>query len=156
MNTTSLEVLSLPYSDCLNIYERAFSNSGIKELSIPYCIDTDLWFNEIFKDCPNLTNVYTEWESYFAPKALLYPSIFAGVAEKATLWVREGMVETFQALDGWKDFYQIKENLGIPTAIEHPSPNTHHPSPIYDLQGRRVENAQKGIYIMNGRKVVIK
>ena len=27
---------------------------------------------------------------------------------------------------------------------------------IYDLQGRRVENPTKGIYIVNGRKVVIK
>lgn len=156
MNTTSLEVLSLPYSDCLYIYERAFSNSGIKELSIPYCIDTDLWYNEIFKDCPNLTNVYTEWESYFAPKALLYPSIFAGVADKATLWVREGMVDTFQALEGWKDFYQIKENLGEPTGINMVNNDEPLPNHIYDLQGRRVENTQKGIYIVNGRKVVIK
>jgi hypothetical protein len=27
---------------------------------------------------------------------------------------------------------------------------------IYDLQGRRVENPTKGIYIVKGRKVVIK
>lgn len=27
---------------------------------------------------------------------------------------------------------------------------------IYDLSGRRVENPQKGIYIVNGKKVVIK
>ena len=27
---------------------------------------------------------------------------------------------------------------------------------IYDLQGRKVKNAAKGIYIVNGRKVVIK
>ncbi|MBR3896326.1 MAG: hypothetical protein IKJ42_04805, partial [Bacteroidaceae bacterium] len=27
---------------------------------------------------------------------------------------------------------------------------------VYDLQGRRVENPAKGIYIVNGKKVVIK
>ena len=27
---------------------------------------------------------------------------------------------------------------------------------MYDLQGRRVENAQRGLYIMNGKKVVVK
>jgi hypothetical protein len=29
-------------------------------------------------------------------------------------------------------------------------------SSIYDLQGRRVSNMQRGIYIVNGKKVVIK
>ena len=29
-------------------------------------------------------------------------------------------------------------------------------SGIYDLQGRRVTNMQRGIYIVNGKKVVIK
>jgi len=27
---------------------------------------------------------------------------------------------------------------------------------IYDLQGRRVETPSKGVYVVNGRKVVIK
>ena len=27
---------------------------------------------------------------------------------------------------------------------------------IYDLQGRRVENPKKGLYIVNGKKVVVK
>ena len=39
-NTISLEKLDLPYCSNLTIYERAFSNSGIKSLYIPYCIDT--------------------------------------------------------------------------------------------------------------------
>ena len=43
-----------------------------------------------------------------------------------------------------------------PTDIE---PSTLNPQPsteYYDLQGRQVENPTKGIYIVNGRKVVIK
>lgn len=43
-----------------------------------------------------------------------------------------------------------------PTDIE---PSTLNPQPsteFYDLQGRQVENPTKGIYIVNGRKVVIK
>lgn len=27
---------------------------------------------------------------------------------------------------------------------------------IYDIQGRKVENLSKGIYIINGKKVVVK
>lgn len=33
-------------------------------------------------------------------------------------------------------------------------PDKQHPVVIYDLMGRRVENMEKGIYIVNGRKVV--
>ena len=41
----------------------------------------------------------------------------------------------------------------IPTGIIS-SPTTQHPSSFYDLQGRRVENPQKGVYIVNGKKVI--
>lgn len=34
-------------------------------------------------------------------------------------------------------------------------PNKQHSVVIYDLMGRRVENMEKGIYIVNGRKVVM-
>ena len=41
------------------------------------------------------------------------------------------------------------------TAItHHSSPNTHHPSPIYNLQGQRVQKTSHGVYIVNGRKVI--
>ena len=44
------------------------------------------------------------------------------------------------------------------TAInEHELNESHELSgAVYDLQGRRVENPTKGLYIVNGRKVVIK
>lgn len=46
-----------------------------------------------------------------------------------------------------------------PTAIEHPSsPILQNPSPVYDLQGRSVNqrSAQKGVYVVNGKKVIMK
>ena len=44
-----------------------------------------------------------------------------------------------------------------PTDIEvETTDNGQQTTDIYDLQGRRVENPTKGIYIVNGRKVVIK
>ena len=53
---------------------------------------------------------------------------------------------------GARDYFLFDEATGIES--------THH-SPLttdqyYDLQGRRVKNAAKGVYIVNGRKVVIK
>jgi hypothetical protein len=41
--------------------------------------------------------------------------------------------------------------------IEHGTLNIEHSAgAIYDLQGRRVENPKKGLYIMNGKRIVIK
>ena len=44
-------------------------------------------------------------------------------------------------------------NMGDPTGISS-SLLTGDSSQVYDLQGRRVVNAQKGLYIINGKKVV--
>lgn len=45
---------------------------------------------------------------------------------------------------------------GEATGIERTQITVGKPDQIYDLQGRRVEKAEKGIYIINGKKVVIK
>ena len=44
----------------------------------------------------------------------------------------------------------------VPTAIIAVDNIQYDNVKIFDLQGRRVQNAQKGIYIQNGKKVVIK
>ncbi|MBR5656718.1 MAG: leucine-rich repeat protein [Prevotella sp.] len=46
----------------------------------------------------------------------------------------------------------------VPTGIQHPTPNIQQSTTIYDISGRKLSNGQmrKGIYIINGKKVVIK
>ena len=62
-------------------------------------------------------------------------------------------------------YYAKRVNLNgeplEPSAIDqHLSPITHHPSPIYDLQGRRMaDNAaavESGVYVKDGKKYVVK
>ena len=43
---------------------------------------------------------------------------------------------------------------GEATEIEMSMANSQQPTAIYDLQGRRVEKMEKGIYIVNGKKVI--
>ena len=157
MNTTALENLWLPYCSDLHLGTRAFAQSGMKKLYIPYCINTDYWDEEVFKDCPNLKDVINEIDDLMTPVALANENVFDGVYEQATLWVREGMVETYKSLDGWKNFSKIVEGSGVPTGIAT-TPDTRQATAIYDLQGRRTDDGslKKGIYIMNGRKVVVK
>ena len=51
-------------------------------------------------------------------------------------------------------FYPIKSTN--PTAIEEITEQRAESKDIYDLQGRRVNNPTKGLYIINGKKVFIK
>ena len=48
--------------------------------------------------------------------------------------------------------YIVKNSTGI----EEVETETGMPGIIYDLQGRKVENLSKGIYIVNGKKVLVK
>ena len=60
--------------------------------------------------------------------------------------------------DNFRLYYYGSVSADEVTGVEslHPSPITLHPSPVYDLQGRRVANPVKGLYIVNGKKIVIK
>ena len=70
-----------------------------------------------------------------------------------TLAANKAYLEYSDPTAGAREFFALFDEA---TGIE----STHH-SPLttdqyYDLQGRRVKNAAKGVYIVNGRKVVIK
>jgi hypothetical protein len=60
-----------------------------------------------------------------------------------------------------QDVTLYKELVTTTGVDELPSPFIHHPSVIYDLSGRRLQNVSihqlpKGIYIMGGKKYVVK
>jgi hypothetical protein len=48
------------------------------------------------------------------------------------------------------------ENHGGTTSLESSELNAQGSALIYDLQGRRVANPTKGMYIVNGKKVIVK
>ena len=81
-----------------------------------------------------------------------------GGADKAacTLYVPLGSKEAYQNADGWKDFQNIVEydpEEGGTTAIETVLESSTAPRQIYDLQGRRLNDAStRSIIIENGKK----
>ena len=52
-------------------------------------------------------------------------------------------------------FYPIKSTNTTGIEVET-TDNGGQPTVIYDLQGRRVENPTKGIYIKDGKKIMVK
>ena len=73
----------------------------------------------------------------------------------ATLYVPNGTIEKYKATEGWKDFKNIVE--GTPTGITSVASDKETTNaPIYDLNGRRLTEPQKGINIIGGKKVVVK
>ena len=68
----------------------------------------------------------------------------------------QGTLSAYQAAEQWKEFFFIEEgeaSTGISNTVVQPTSGT----PTYHtLDGREVKNPGKGIYIVNGKKVVIK
>ena len=72
----------------------------------------------------------------------------------ATLFVPKGTIDKYKATDGWKDFLFIEE--GVPSGIKGVHLDNDKDYPIYDINGRRLEAPQRGINIINGKKVIMK
>ena len=108
--------------------------------------------------CDGLTSItsHIAAENLFVPG---YDAFYYVGKTNCTLYVPAGAKSTYESTDGWKDFKNIVEmssDGSDATAIESVETESAAPAVYYDLSGRRVENPEKGIYIVSGRKVFIK
>ena len=74
--------------------------------------------------------------------------------------MKAGANASMKAFRGYFDLptsaESVKVSFDSPTGIEAAEVMEALTGELYDLQGRRVNNAQKGIYIQNGKKFVVK
>lgn len=82
--------------------------------------------------------------------------IFQDTYYKETLHVPAGSIDAYSKAEQWKDFGNIvaltDEEMGVENVMMKTIGNE---SIIYDMNGRKVERPTRGMYIINGKKVVI-
>ena len=108
-----------------------------------------------FEGCTDLTTIYSmntvppTYKSGFGNKCYL----------NATLYVPTGSLEAYQETEPWKNFWTITEFdpvTGIENVTVDSGAGENGEMRIYDLQGRGLSAPQRGINIINRRKVLVK
>ena len=157
---TSLDSVVLPSSiEKIGVF--AFYNcNALKEIALPdnltnidYCA---------FAHCTSLSAIYA---SSPIPAAFDDTDIFVGIAEGATLYVSSAEAEdAYEADSDWTAFFDkdhIIYDAGVYTGVENifvDNENGNNTKPIiYNINGVRInEISHPGIYIINGKKVLVK
>ena len=151
---TGLTSVTIPNS-VTNIGDGAFNvcfalttviiGSGIKEIT-----------KAAFVLCTNLADFYCYAESVPTTDDDIFYNSSIG---NATLHVPSNAVDAYKAAAVWKDFKEIvalTNDDPKPTGIDKIVITDNNKGVFYDLNGRRIENPSKGLYIRNGKKVIMK
>ena len=147
---SSLTSVTIPNS-VTSIGRWAFSGcSGLTSVTIGNSV-TSIG-SSAFCDCPDLLDVYCYAEN--VPYA--YSNVFEGsYPEYATLHVPDASVDSYKAKTPWSSFGKIVALTPEETGIDElKGENGNVKTAIFDLSGRRVQKAQKGIFIRDGKVVV--
>lgn len=136
------------------IMEKAFENQqGLTSISLPASLRYIL--EKAFAGCTNLSYIYAFSEE---PATVVGGAdAFEGVDfDNCVLNVPLGSLEKYKAADGWSSFKKIEEIGG--SGIREIKNETKTNDRWYSLDGRelKAQPTLKGIYIKNGKKVVIR
>ena len=154
---SSLTSIVLP-NGITSIESYAFYDcSGMTSVVIPRSV-TSIG-GAAFYDCRGLDIVECH---AVTPPSLVYglfyvKDSFSGVdVTTCKLKVPEESIPAYQQAEGWKEFFNIES---LTTGINDIKQDSGKNAPIYNLNGTRVRNTKnmpKGVYIINGKKVMVK
>ena len=150
---SSLTTITIPEDSKLtSIGERAFYYCySLTAITLPKSVDYIL--DNAFTNCPELTDVYCYAEEVPSTKSNAF---FGSYPKYATLHVPASALESYKTTEPWSDFGNIVALTDEEMSVEQLT-NDNSQQTIYDLCGRRVADIEKGgIYIVGGKKVIIK
>ena len=124
--------------------------SGLTSVAIPNSV-TSIG-KEAFYGCSELLDVYCYAENVPSTKSSAF---YGSYPENATLHVPNASINSYKATAPWSGFGKIVALTEDETGIDElKGENGKRKSAVYDLSGRRVQKAQKGIFIRDGKVVV--
>ncbi len=105
-----------------------------------------------FSGCLELLDVYCYAEKVPSTESNTFEGSYP---EYATLHVPATSIESYKATTPWSSFGKIIALTPEETGIDElKGENGTECSAVYDLSGRRVQKAQKGIFIQNGKVII--
>ena len=126
--------------------------SGLTSVTIGNGVER-IW-SYIFSGCSALKDVYCYAEKV---PSTYNDAFWSSNYSYVTLHVPAGSIEKYKAQTPWSNCGKIVALTDEETGIEElKSENGNVKTAIFDLSGRRVQKAQKGIFIQNEKKVIIK
>ena len=150
INCSGLTSVTIPNS-VTSIGWGAFSGcSGLTSVTIPNSV-TSIGEDAFYK-CSGLQNVYCYAENVPSTNSNAF---YSSNYKNATLHVPTASIENYKATSPWSGFGKIVALTEEETGIDElKSENANVKTAVYDLSGRRVQKAQKGIFIQNGKLMV--
>ena len=131
------------FKGCNNI-EKLYIGSSVESIG-----------DKAFAGCEKINEIKVALEKPIRGSA----DIFAdAVYDNATLYIPNGTEQLYQKREPWNMFFYIVEIdfTGIEDVYDEEEAECERVQTIYDLQGRKVEVPSEGLYIINGKKVMIK
>ena len=139
-------------SDIILRYTRALENSqgsNVETLYISSAIESI--GDYAFDGCNNLLEIKMGSKKAISASENIFSS---DAYNNACLYVPEGRKFAYEKTSPWSNFYIVEMDFTGIHDIEGEDVNAR--AVIYDMQGRKVDNPTKGMYIINGKKVLVK
>ncbi len=163
---STLTSISIP-NTITTIGQNAFYKCGLSSITIPNSVNTISDF--AFYCCDNLSSIVLGeglkslgWSSFDSPNiktitllGTVPPQVHSLGAFRnyyATLYVPTGTKDAYQNADEWDKFWNIIEF--DPSGIQNITFGKNANLPVYDLNGRRLQEPANGINIIGGKKVM--
>ena len=144
---SGLSYLNLPES-LITIGTSAFEDSSVDSVYIPNSILEIR--KKAFSGC-DIPVVISAIENPFEISTDVFSK---NTYYNATLYVPVGTMELYKNTKGWNSFNYIVERIS--SGIKDFTVDNKTSKYIYDINGRKLKNPQKGINIIGGKKILIK